>query len=116
MPYIRLYYFKDEENIPENDAQDILVFGKPKKEFMDKYYVNIHAYVTEEKFDVKEHKEYLKKIVKKFNFRDNPLNNDVDKARAKELKTHIHMSIGDIIMVDKKYYSVGETKFYSLDK
>lgn len=116
MPYVKVYFYCDIENIPENDAHDICVFGLVKKEFLDKYYKCMDSYVTEEEFDLKDSKEFLKKVLKTYNFKENPLNEKHHRKLIKKYKTHRGLSIGDVIMVDKRFYSISETKFIEIEE
>ena len=59
-------------------------------------------------------KKYLEKIFRKFNSRENPLSTRDNQEKIKSLETHTSMSVGDVIQINDKYYSVSGEGFHQV--
>jgi|SaaInlLV_10m_DNA_3_1039740.scaffolds.fasta_scaffold14670_2 hypothetical protein len=104
MTKIKLYYFKNAKRIPYDDMHNIMVLGEPKKEYIDKYYECV--YEKNEKKVVTNIDKYLMKIIQKFTFKGNPLRSGEKKDHQIKIRSHVNISVGDVIMIGDKHYAV----------
>lgn len=104
MTKIKVYYFKNEKDIPFDDQQDIIIFGQPKLSFIEKYYVCV--YDIEEKRKIKDVMSYLRYTAQKLTFQGGPLMTNEKKAYLESIGTHTGIAVGDIIQIADEYYAV----------
>lgn len=105
MPKVKLYFFKDIKNMPFSVQQDIVIFGQPKVEFIEKYYICVHE--IDEKRKINDIELYLRYLVQKFTFEEkNPLLSPEKTKYLESIGCHNGISIGDIILIDDTYYAV----------
>lgn len=111
MPEVKIYYYCDINNIPDDDAQDIMIFGDVKKSFINKYYKCVHTGIINQEYNEKKPDEFLREVIKTYNFVDNPIATKPQRRILKELKTHVGMGIGDVVLVKGRWYSISQREF-----
>lgn len=104
MKKVKIYYFKDMKNIPYADMQDIVVFGQPKLNFINKYYECVYTF--DEKRKIKDSYLYLIHLVQKFTFKDSPIRTKKKIEYLKSIDSHICIAIGDVISIDDEYFAI----------
>lgn len=104
MAKIKVYYFKNEKDMPFDVQQDIVVFGQPKMAFISQYYTCV--YEIDEKRKIKDINTYLRYLVQKFTFKDGPLTTDEKSKWLEEIGCHSGIAMGDIIQINNDFYAV----------
>jgi hypothetical protein len=104
MTKIKIYYFKDVKNMPYADMQDIVVFGQPRLNFIDKYYECV--YEIDEKRKIKDTYLYLVHLVQKFTFKDSPIRTKKNVDYLHSIDCHVGIAVGDVISVDDEYFAI----------
>ncbi len=101
---VKIYFFKDAKNMPFDVQQDIIIFGQPRIEFVEKYYECV--YEIDEKRKIRDIELYLKYLVQKFTFKESPLMTKEKSDYLKSIDCHSGISIGDVISIDNDFYAV----------
>lgn len=116
---IKIYYPSFLNNIPLNTYISIKLFPQSiiNKNYIEKYYKCVYEINYEYFFDLSNEKNimnYLEELLSLFNSKNNPLSSKENQDKIKSLKSHINMTVGDIIQINDLFYIVTDKEFYKI--